>query len=156
MEIEERLPIGRLLSAATRMTIQEMHSRLAERGHPGLRPAYGYALVAIGDGGLNTAQLAGAMGMTKQGAAKLVVALEEQGYVERRAHEADGRARLLTLSARGRDLLEKSAAVQREIEDEWAALLGERPMRSLRRGLERVVEEHAPDARAAVALRPIW
>ena len=36
---------------AGRAAIDELHRRLAQRGHPDVRPAHGYAFQAIGRGG---------------------------------------------------------------------------------------------------------
>jgi DNA-binding MarR family transcriptional regulator len=150
--VTAHLPLARLLSAATRAVIERLHEELAEAGHPGMRPAYGYALVAIGDDGSTASRLAVELGMTKQGAAKLVAALRELGYVERGGHAADRRARPLALTPRGVDLLRRSEEIQARIEREWAALVGERDMLALRRGLEAATG----DADAPSQLRPIW
>ena len=150
----EHLPLGRLLSAATRVVIERMHADLAEAGHPGLRPAYGYAVHAISRGGLTTSQLGTELGMTKQGAAKLVATLSELGYVDRHAHERDGRAQLLALTPRGLDLVQAAAEAQERIEREWAEAVGPRETRVLRAVLERAVELGTDQDR--VALRPIW
>lgn len=145
------IPLARLLSAATRALVEELHERLAAEGHSDMRPAYGYALVAIAGEAATTARLGELLGMTKQGAGKLVSALEERGYVQREAHPADARAQLVVPTARGRDLLERSARIQAELEAEWEERLGQRTARALRRGLEQAVG--APEA---LDLRPIW
>jgi DNA-binding MarR family transcriptional regulator len=150
----DHLSLGRLLSAATRIVIERMHDELAQLGHPDLRPAYGYALFAIGEHGTTTSALGGALGMTKQGAAKLVSTLEQLDYVERRAHETDGRAQRLILTARGRDLLERSQEIQRDLEREWAELFGDHELRTLRTSLERAIEHDGRDVQ--VLVRPVW
>lgn len=148
------VPIARLLSAATRMIIDDMHRDLAELGHPGLRPAYGYALNAVGASGATTAALAAELGMTKQGAAKLVASLVELGYLRRGPHTEDARATLLTLTPRGRDLLERAAEVQERLEGEWERVVGKRAMASLRSALEGAIVARHPEGRPG--LRPIW
>jgi DNA-binding MarR family transcriptional regulator len=140
-------PIARLLSAATRSIIEDLHDRLAAQGHPDLRPAYGYALNAVGDG-VTTAQLAQRLGMTKQGAAKLVTALERLGYLRVEPHASDRRARALVLTPHGRDLLERSVAVQRELEAEWSREVGPERMAALQEALA----ARAGDG----ALKPLW
>ena len=62
--------------------------------------------------------------MTKQAASKLVTSLEDAGYVRRVAHGSDGRAKAVTLTARGGDLLATVEEIYAEIEAEWAAVLG--------------------------------
>lgn len=150
----KHLALARLLSAATRIVVERMHADLAEAGHPGLRPAYGYAVFAVSRGDVTTSILAAELGMTKQGAAKLVATLEELGYLERRAHEHDARAQLLALTARGDDLLRASARAQDRLEREWERLVGKEEIQSLRATLEHVLEHGANDER--IALRPIW
>ena len=150
----EHLALGRLLSAATRLVIERMHADLAGAGHPGLRPAYGYAVYAISRGDVTTSRLGFELGMTKQGAAKLVATLCELGYVDRHAHERDGRAQILALTPRGEDLLRASAQAQDRIERDLAQLVGSKEMRDLRAALERAVELGSDEDR--VALRPIW
>lgn len=145
------VPLARLLAAATRALVEQLHERLDAEGHPGIRPAHGYALVAIREEPATTAHLAGALGMTKQGAAKLVAALEDRGYVTREAHPDDARAQLVTLTERGRDLLTRSERIQAELEREWAERLGERTARALRRGLEAAIADRDP-----LDLRPVW
>ena len=150
----EHLPLARLLSAATRVVIERMHAELAEAGHPGLRPAYGYAVHAISRGGVTTSQLGTELGMSKQGAAKLVATLSELGYAERHAHERDGRAQVLALTSRGRDLVDAAARAQEKIEREWVEAFGAKETGALRAVLERAIELGADPDR--VALRPIW
>jgi DNA-binding MarR family transcriptional regulator len=143
------VPIARLLSAATRLTVEQLNAGLAERGFGDLRPAHGYALNAIGPG-TTTARLAADLGMTKQGAAKLVGTLERAGYLERGAHAGDARVRPLTLTPRGADLLRAAEEVQRGLEAHWAQVLGGADAATLRRALETLAGGgDAPP-------RPIW
>ncbi|MFN0281554.1 MAG: MarR family winged helix-turn-helix transcriptional regulator [Kineosporiaceae bacterium] len=146
-------PLARLLAMSLRLLLDEMHRRLADQGFAGLRPAYGFALNGVGDG-VTTAQLAHIMGMTKQGAAKLVGNLVDDGYLSGRPHEQDGRATLLTLTDRGRDLLSAAAAVQGELEEELARSLGRHDVAAARRALRALVEEYGDGSRPA--LRPAW
>ncbi|MFL5844582.1 MAG: MarR family winged helix-turn-helix transcriptional regulator [Solirubrobacteraceae bacterium] len=152
--MDSDLPLARLLSAATRAAIDELHTELARQGHPDIRPAHGYALVAVGDRGTTASRLAGVLEMTKQGAAKLVESLESLGYVERAPDEADARARRVILTDRGRDLLRRSAAIQRATERRWARTLGADDARRLRSALERVVDTGEGDDHPP--LRPVW
>jgi DNA-binding MarR family transcriptional regulator len=136
------VPLARLLAAVTRMAIEELNAELARSGFADVRPAHGYALNAVGDG-TTTSSLARRLGMTKQGAAKLVETLVREGYLDRSEHEADARASLLRLTSRGRALLRTAEEIQARIEARWDAP-------GLRDGLERIArDDDAP-------LRPIW
>ncbi len=150
----QELPLARLLSMATRLLVDELHEGLHAAGHSELRPAHGFALNGIGESGATATQLAVLLGMTKQGAAKLVESLVELGYVEREPNTDDARSVLLVLSARGRELLRRAEEIQRRLEAEWAEAIGAPELDALRRGLEQVVRErHGGEL---PPLRPIW
>jgi DNA-binding MarR family transcriptional regulator len=150
----EDTPLVRLLSAATRLGVEEMRAELAARGYGDVRPALGYALNAVGPDGTTAARLAADLGMTKQGAAKLVGTLVAGGYLRRREHAGDARARLLTLTARGEAVLDAAASAQRRIEARWAGVAGGAEAAALRRALEAVLA--AAYGGADAPLRPIW
>jgi len=101
--------------------VGELNRRLAERGHPGVRPAHGYAFQAIGASGATATELGRRLGVTKQAAGQMVDELERLGYVVRAADPADGRRRLVRLTPRGVDCLRASAAIFGELLAEWRA-----------------------------------
>src|SRR5918994_7208309 len=106
---------------AGRSAIDELHRRLAERGHPEVRPAHGYAFQAIGAEGATAGELGRRLGVTKQAAGQMVDELVRLGYVERGADPADGRRRIVTLTPRGIDCLHASAEIFDELFAEWRA-----------------------------------
>jgi DNA-binding MarR family transcriptional regulator len=137
----EPLPLARLLSAATQLTVRRLNETLATRGYPNLRPADGYALLALGSEGATTSQLGARLGITKQAAAKISTRLEQAGYLCRSGHPSDARAQLLRRTARGAELLEAAADVQRQIEQEWARAVGPRKLTEMRAVLESVLQQ---------------
>ncbi len=145
------VPLARLLSAATQQAVQRLNDTLAAQGFPDLRPAHGYAVLAVGPDGVTTSQLGGHLGITKQAAAKLAAQLERDGYLRRAEHPSDGRAQLLQRTVRGEALLKATAKVQEQIEAEWAQAVGGPEIRAMRRALEAVLE-HAPQDGALTRL----
>jgi len=111
------------LLRASRALIDATHVRLAERGHPDLRPAHGYAFQAIGSDGLTASELGQALGITKQAAGQMVDELLRLGYVRREPDPADARRKRVVLTARGLDALARSAEVFEELCREWATRL---------------------------------
>ena len=101
--------------------IDELHRRLAERGHPDVRPAHGYAFQAIGPDGTTATALGERLNITKQAAGQMVDELTRLGYVTREPDPDDGRRRLVQLTPRGVDCLRASADVFEEIVAEWRA-----------------------------------
>ena len=106
---------------AGRAAIDELHRRLAQRGHPDVRPAHGYAFQAIGAAGTTAGELGQRLGVTKQAAGQMVDDLIRLGYVERGPDPSDGRRRLVTLTPRGFDCLRASAEIFDELLTEWRA-----------------------------------
>jgi DNA-binding MarR family transcriptional regulator len=106
---------------AGRAAIEELHRRLAGRGHPDVRPAHGYAFQAIGADGTTATALGERLGVTKQAAGQMVDELTRLGYVTREPDPGDGRRRVVQLTPRGFDCLRASADVFEEIVTEWRA-----------------------------------
>jgi DNA-binding MarR family transcriptional regulator len=141
----EPLPLARLLTAATQVTVRRLNETLATRGYPNLRPADGYALLALGSEGATTSQLGSRLGITKQAAAKIGTRLERAGYLRRSDHPSDARAQLLHRTPRGAELLETAAEVQRQIEQDWARAIGTRKVGEMRAALESVLQQAPHD-----------
>lgn len=113
------------LLAAFRGLIDDLHAELAQRGHPDARPVHGFALHAIGPAGATAVELGERLGVSKQAAGKTVDALEERGYVRRDTDPADARRKIVTVTARGHDLLALSAEIFGRLRDRRAAGIGE-------------------------------
>ncbi len=97
-------PLARLFAIAYRQLITDLHAELARRGWTDVRPAYGFALLALREGPLSSGELGVLMGMTKQASSKLVEALVDAGYARRGESTGDARVRPIELTDRGRDL----------------------------------------------------
>lgn len=152
----EHLPLGRLMTLALRLLVDEMHRRLDVAGYGDLRLAHGYVLnAAAGDGGVTASGLAGTLGMSKQGSAKVLAELVQAGYVVRGEDETDARARPATLTPRGRAALDAAARIQCQLEEEWSALVSPRDLVGLRRTLEAALDAAGGDTDPP-PLRPVW
>ncbi|WP_411078704.1 MarR family winged helix-turn-helix transcriptional regulator [Streptomyces sp. cmx-18-6] len=114
-----------LLLAGFRSIIDALHRDLAEHGHPEARPAYGFALQAVGREGAGISEIGRRLGVSKQAAGKTVEKLEALGYVERAPDPVDARRTLIRLTAHGVDLLARSAEGFDRLRAEWARVLGE-------------------------------
>ncbi|GAA3246169.1 MarR family winged helix-turn-helix transcriptional regulator [Streptomyces thermocoprophilus] len=128
-----------LLFAGFRTLIDALHAELARQGHPDVRPAHGFALQAIGPDGSAASDIARRLGISKQAAGKTVDRLVSLGYAERTDDPADARRKLVRLTARGVDVLARSAAVFDRLRADWAAVLGEERLDALEDGLAAVV-----------------
>jgi DNA-binding MarR family transcriptional regulator len=126
-----------LLAAAGELT-QRIHEGVVARGFEGLRPAHGFAFARLAPGGATVTDLAAHLGVTKQAASQLVDEVVRKGYVERRPHPDDARARLLVLTERGRACTRAAEEAAAEAVRPWVELLGEGEVRALRDRLARI------------------
>ena len=133
------VPLARLFAMGYRLLVDELHERLADRGWTGVRPAFGFVLVALRDGPASLRDLPGVLGTTKQAVSKLVDAMVAAGLVQRVADPDDARAKRVELSARGRSLLSDVERIWADLEAEWAQTLGAGRLDALRADLEAVL-----------------
>lgn len=85
--------------------------------------------------GSRLSELAEASQVSKQTIGSIVDQLERRGLVERIPDPADARARLVTITGKGHELIALGTPVVREIEAAWEAHLGAARTRELRRSL---------------------
>jgi DNA-binding MarR family transcriptional regulator len=76
--------------------------------------------------------------VSKQTVGSIVDQLEGSGYVRRVPDPTDARARLVTMTDKGRELVEISLPVVRDVEAAWASHLGPTRTRQLRESLLRL------------------
>jgi DNA-binding MarR family transcriptional regulator len=109
----------------------EIQRRFAQEGHGAVRVAHGNVMQFLDDDGTRVSVLAERAQMTKQSMAELVAHLEAHGYVERVADPADGRAKLVRATPRGRELYAIAHAVGDAALARWERALGAAKMRRL-------------------------
>lgn len=128
--------LGILLREPVRIGSEILHARLAEAGHPEVRPPHGNVFPFLDAGGTRVSDLARRAQITKQSMAELVAHLERHGYVERIPDPADRRAKLVRATPRGDEVYAIARRVVAEIEADWSLRLGKRKMAQLRALLE--------------------
>lgn len=131
--------IGLLLFYPYRALEDRVQTRLNELGYE-VTPAQARVFQRIGPDGTRLTDLAEQARVTKPTANFLVDQLERSGLVERVPDPIDKRARLVTITAKGREMVPLGAEVIAEIEAEWSDHLGARRMTELRRTLTRLRE----------------
>jgi DNA-binding MarR family transcriptional regulator len=129
-----------LLREPFRAMSEELARRLAERGHPEVRYAHGAVFQFLDDTGTRVSDLAGRAQMTKQAMAQLVAHLEQHGYLERVPDPADGRAKLVRATDRGRDVYAVARELVTEVDARLEARLGRAKLRRLRALLQELNE----------------
>jgi DNA-binding MarR family transcriptional regulator len=157
----DRVPAGRpthdlgvLLTLALGAFKERMHAHLSDAGYDDLGPSFGFVFRSLAQQPLSLVELAGRLGMSSQGALKIVSEMIERGYVERRDDADDARVRRLLLTARGEAALREARRFHARIERELVASLGDKWVAAMRVALEAIAGEAAIDATWAAAARP--
>lgn len=122
---EDRRMIGALLRIPREAALRQVLAGLAAAGFGDVRPATFTVFQHMPPEGMRLTALADAALMTKQSMGYLVDDLEMLGYVERVPDPADRRAKLVRLTARGRQVDQTVREVIRRMEADWAARMGE-------------------------------
>jgi DNA-binding MarR family transcriptional regulator len=128
-----------LLFGGFRTLIDRLHAELARRGHPDVRPSYGFAMQAIGIQGATASEIGRRLGVSKQAAGKTVERLEALGYAERADDPDDARRKIVRLTAHGVDALTKSAEIFDDLRTDWARTVGAERITALETDLRAVV-----------------
>ena len=136
MKAFRRGHIGRALARARWTFEAQFDERIRARGFDDFRKSDVEVIARLPlNEGARLTEIAARSPISKQAIGKLVNSLESRGYVERRPDPDDGRAQRIVMSERGRNLMEAAREVIREIEAEWAAVLGPAEVTRVRKAL---------------------
>lgn len=117
--------LAMLAARLTRALREELFERLAEEGHPDVRPRHGAVLAFLDAGGSRATELSARSGRHKQIVGTIVDELAALGYVRREPDPADRRAKRIVPTERGLDEMAKARAIIAGIEDRHRRALGE-------------------------------
>lgn len=131
---EPPLNLGLLLFIPYRSMETRVLDVLAKHGHD-LPLNQARVFQRIDAQGSRLGELARATQVSKQTVGSIVDQLERAGYVRRVPDPRDARAKLVQVTDRGRELVQISLPVVRQIEAEWQAHLGSACTEQLRAAL---------------------
>lgn len=130
-----RSTLGFLLREVYEALQQEVYAAVAADGHPTVRETHSPVLRHLPPDGARVADLARAAGYAKQSIAYLVDDLVALGYVAIGPDPTDGRAKLVRLTTRGRQLVDKLVAHSDAAERRLAARIGAKAVAAMRDAL---------------------
>jgi DNA-binding MarR family transcriptional regulator len=150
----EALDFGISIALAYAAFVEELREDLSRAGYDDLHASFGYVARALDRAPMTLRELADHLGVTSQGALKIVDEMEAGGYLERAPDPADGRAKRLALTERGNAALAQARGFHRRFERNLGRRLGKTALAETRRVLEEMVKSRADVGKAPV-LRPM-
>lgn len=145
---DQDLNLGLLLFIPYRALESAVLATLREHGHD-LPLSDARVFQRIGPDGSRMTELAEAAQLTKQTLTSIVDRLERAGYVERRPDPDDARARVVTITDKGQELVQLSIPTVAAVEAQWEQHLGRARTDQLRRiltDLREITDVRGPDA----------
>lgn len=135
LEAAKRGNLGQLLLRSARLFDGLAFARFAQ-AHPQIRRAHLQLMPHLDLEGTRITELARRAEITKQAVGQLVTDLEAAGYVERTPDPSDQRAKIVTLTERGRRGMMDGLGVFAQLVHELSAEVGERTIDRLIEDLE--------------------
>jgi DNA-binding MarR family transcriptional regulator len=140
-----------LLRDAFRAVEGQLVEALHDAGFPDFRPGHLVVVRALDPEGMRMSRLARDAGVSRQAVAQVVADLERLGVLEQRPDPADGRAKIVRYTARGRRGYNAAMAAFAAIERRYEERLGSEAMSALRAGLDVVAADFASQSTRASA-----
>ncbi|NLV81314.1 MAG: MarR family transcriptional regulator [Rhodococcus sp.] len=137
--------MGQLLVRLLREFRRDLAAPADERGYGDVRDPHLQIFGNIRTGGIRLTELATRAQLSLAATSELVNDLESLGYVERRPDPADGRAKLIELTTRGRQLQSDAGDRVADIEQRWAAIVGPAEFTALCSTMQRLLDTLDPD-----------
>jgi DNA-binding MarR family transcriptional regulator len=124
-----------LLGVTRYLQTSMMHTLQEQCGHEHLRLGFSSYITLIGEGDKRLTDLAEILGISRQACNQAVKQVTAAGYIERAADPADGRAKQLTLSPRGRKLRRDGVRIVALLNKQFADIVGESEIADASRSL---------------------
>src|SRR3954452_4225038 len=117
---ERRVTLIALFRHTAQRMVAELVQALHDAGYTDISATHQAVFENLDRDGTRLTVLAARAGITHQSMGELVRELERRGYIERIADPGDGRARIVRLTQRGRQVVRVAVATITQIEARWA------------------------------------
>ncbi|MCV7320917.1 MarR family winged helix-turn-helix transcriptional regulator [Mycolicibacterium confluentis] len=142
---QDRQAVGQLLVRLLREFRQDLGAERECAGFGDVREPHFQLFGNIRMGGVRLTELADRAQLSLAATSELVNDLVDLGYLVRRPDPADGRAKLIDLTERGRDLMGMAGAKVADIEQRWSTLAGEADFAQMCATMQRLLDGLNPD-----------
>jgi DNA-binding MarR family transcriptional regulator len=140
----ERQAVGQLLVRLLREFRRDLAAPRADAGFGDIRDPHMQIFGNVRAGGIRLTELADRAQLSLAATSELVNDLADMGYLTRRPDPADGRAKLIDLTRRGRDAMAAAGNRVVEIERRWSNIVGANNFAQMTRTMQRLLDELDP------------
>ena len=140
----DRLAIGQLLVRLLREFRDDLGAPRADAGYGDVREPHFQIFGNIRMGGIRLTELADRAQLSLAATSELVNDLADMGYLTRRPDPADGRAKLIDLTTRGREMMAYAGDRVADIEHRWSTLVGDKDFKQMCATMQRLLDEIDP------------
>ena len=140
----DRQAVGQLLARLLREFRHDLAAPRAEAGFGDIRDPHMQIFGNVRMGGVRLTELADRAQLSLAATSELVNDLEEMGYLVRRPDPADGRAKLIDLTRRGRDAMSAAGDRVADIERRWSKLVGAKDFAQMCRTMQGLLDGAGP------------
>lgn len=133
-------PLGRFLITLFRQFEDELVEELRKRGYRSVIASDFNVLRFVDPQGISAVEIARLAGITKQAVSKQIAKLERAGFLKRKAHPTDQRARIVVFTKKGEKLLTNAIVIIQAIEDRYISLIGAREVNRLKKKLGQLLK----------------
>jgi DNA-binding MarR family transcriptional regulator len=143
----DRQAVGQLLSTLLREFRHDLAAPRADAGFGDIRDPHMQIFGNLRMGGVRLTELADRAQLSLAATSELVNDLEQMGYLVRRPDPADGRAKLIDLTKRGREAMAAAGDRVADIERRWSKLMGAKEFAHMCRSMQNLLDKLDPEAR---------
>lgn len=117
---------------------EQLRSRLAERGWPGITRSQSLVLANIANGIVRPSHIASNLGVSRQAMSQLLAEMVQSGLIEMVPDPHDGRAQRVAFSSTGGPIREAASGILRDLEAQLATAAGSDAVTCMRAVLDAV------------------
>ena len=152
-EPAREIPLPGLLQLTHDVFEAELFPQLHAAGYGDLRPGHGCVFGTITPEGARLTDLAERANLTKQAVGEVVSELEQRGYVERVPDPADGRAKIIRLTERGKEAWTLGMSLMNDMRRRWEERYGKERVDTMTELLQQIIADElwAPAVRRFAA-----
>ena len=143
----DRQAVGQLLARLLREFRHDLAAPRGDAGFGDIRDPHMQIFGNVRMGGVRLTELADRAQLSLAATSELVNDLEQMGYLVRRPDPADGRAKLIDLTKRGRDAMAAAGDRVADIERRWSKLMGAKEFAHMCRSMQNLLDKLDPEAR---------